>query len=279
MRARSLRYAIVAVMLPLSLVLVFGCKKAPQTVPDAAQGAPPPQLDVTLQATVARAPSIASLDHDATAPRRPGDAIEVTARAVIPEGNRLNVELRGTTLRIPVSTSSIPDMYRGSATVPETPPGAYRLAAAIVAPGGQTVAQFESPVPVTIIPRTTPCEDAQAKLDDLRVPFDYDRSDIGPQAKQVLSSVAQVLKGIMSSATDVTVEGHCDERGTVDYNIALGNRRAAAVADYLVDLGAVDRARAKKVSFGKERPRNPGHDEAAWAENRRAEFKLACPSR
>jgi peptidoglycan-associated lipoprotein len=265
-------------MLPLSLLAMSGCKKAPKTIPEP-EVAPPPKLDVTLQASVARAPAIASLEHNATSPRRPGDAIEVTARGVVPAENRLNVELRGTGFRIPVSSTSTPDVYRGSATIPSIPPGTYQLAGTITAPGGQTVAETVAPGPITIIPKTTPCEDAQAKLDALRVPFDYDKSDLGPQAREVLASVAQVLKERKAEGIDVTVEGHCDERGTVDYNIALGNRRAAAVADYLVDLGAVDRERAKKVSFGKERPRTPGHDEAAWAENRRAEFKLACQGR
>jgi peptidoglycan-associated lipoprotein len=278
MKARSVRYAALAVILPLSLLGLAGCKKAPKTTPEA-ESVPPPKLDVTLQATVARAPSIASLEHDATSPRKPGDTIEVTARATVPEGNRLGVELKGTGFRIPVSSTSAPDVYKGSATLPAIPPGSYRLAGAISAPGGQTVAQLEAPTLVTIEPKTTPCEDAQARLDDLRVPFDYDKSDLGPQAKQILASVAEVLKELKPAGIDVTVEGHCDERGTVDYNIALGNRRAAAVQDYLVDLGVVDRGRASKASFGKERPRNPGHDEAAWAENRRAEFKLLCSTR
>ena len=69
----------------------------------------------------------------------------------------------------------------------------------------------------------------------------------------------------------VTVEGHCDERGTVEYNLALGDQRAQAVVSYLVSLGvAADRLKA--ISYGKERPVDPGHDEAAWARNRRVHF-------
>jgi outer membrane protein OmpA-like peptidoglycan-associated protein len=274
MRARSVRNAALVVVLPLSLLFLGGCKKAPQTVPEAKTA--PSSLDVTLQASVTRAPSIASIEHDATAPRRPGDGVQVTARAVVPAGNRLDVELKGTGFKVPVSSTAEPDSYRGSATIPQIPPGTYTLHGVVTGAGGQQVAQFDAPIPITIVPKTTPCEDAQAKLADLRVPFDYDKADLGPNAKSVLASVAAVLKELQPSGSEVTVEGHCDERGTVEYNLALGNRRAAAVAGYLVDLGAVDREKARKVSFGKERPRNPGHDETAWAENRRAEFSVAC---
>jgi len=72
----------------------------------------------------------------------------------------------------------------------------------------------------------------------------------------------------------VTVEGHCDERGTVEYNLALGDQRAKTVADYLTTLG-VSQDRLGSVSFGKERPVETGHDEAAWAKNRRAHFKVS----
>ena len=72
----------------------------------------------------------------------------------------------------------------------------------------------------------------------------------------------------------MTVEGHCDERGTVDYNLALGEQRARAARDYLVSLG-VAAERVRVVSFGKERPLDAGHDEAAWAKNRRAHFALS----
>ncbi len=277
MNARSVRNAALIAILPVSLLLVGGCKekKAPQAVPEGVKAAPQ-ELDVTLQASVARSPSIASLSHDATAPKRPGDGFQVTARAVVPAGDRLDVELQGTGFKVPVSSTADPDTYKGGATIPSIAPGTYTLRGTITGPGGQQIAQLDAPTPVTIVPKTTPCEDAQAKLDDLRVPFDFDKSDLVPKAKEVLASVAAVLKGLGSPGPEVTVEGHCDERGTVEYNLALGNRRAATVASYLVDLGAVDKARARKVSFGKERPRNPGHDEAAWAENRRAEFKLTC---
>ena len=74
-------------------------------------------------------------------------------------------------------------------------------------------------------------------------------------------------------AWTVTIEGHCDERGTAEYNLALGERRAVAAQAYLVSLG-IPASRVKTVSYGKEFPFDPGHDEAAWAKNRRAHFVI-----
>jgi peptidoglycan-associated lipoprotein len=70
------------------------------------------------------------------------------------------------------------------------------------------------------------------------------------------------------------IEGHCDERGTVEYNLALGDKRARAVRDFLVSAG-VPEGRLSAISLGKERPKDPGHDEAAWAQNRRAHFAVS----
>jgi peptidoglycan-associated lipoprotein len=73
----------------------------------------------------------------------------------------------------------------------------------------------------------------------------------------------------------ILIEGHCDERGTAEYNLALGERRAAAVMTYLVSLG-VSPSRLRSVSYGKEFPFDPGHDDNAWAKNRRAQFVITA---
>lgn len=99
--------------------------------------------------------------------------------------------------------------------------------------------------------------------------FAYDSATLAGDAKRTLENNARQLKD--ASDADVTIEGHCDERGTIDYNLALGERRAKAAKDYLVSLG-VSSARVKVISYGKERPFDPGHTEAAWAKNRRAHF-------
>jgi peptidoglycan-associated lipoprotein len=77
-------------------------------------------------------------------------------------------------------------------------------------------------------------------------------------------------------ALRVTIEGHCDERGTVEYNLALGQRRADATRSYLVDLG-IESSRLSTISYGEERPFEMGHDETAWHENRRAHFRVVNP--
>jgi peptidoglycan-associated lipoprotein len=102
--------------------------------------------------------------------------------------------------------------------------------------------------------------------------FELDSAALTEEARATLEKHALWLQGRRD--VNVTIEGHCDERGTVDYNLALGEQRARATRDYLVSLGvAADRLRV--VSFGKERPVDAGHDEAAWARNRRAHFAVS----
>jgi len=111
-----------------------------------------------------------------------------------------------------------------------------------------------------------------SSLPELRtVYFDYDRAEIRSDASSVLRDNAGLI-GANANWGVVTVEGHCDERGSEEYNLALGERRANAVRSYLVDLG-VPGSRLRTVSFGEARPAVPGHDESAWRYNRRSEFK------
>ena len=98
--------------------------------------------------------------------------------------------------------------------------------------------------------------------------FAFNRSDIRSDAQSALKSNAETINGMPGP---VTVEGHCDERGSTEYNLALGERRAAAVKRYLVDLG-VPSSKLRTVSFGEDRPAVQGHDESAWRYNRRADF-------
>jgi peptidoglycan-associated lipoprotein len=108
-------------------------------------------------------------------------------------------------------------------------------------------------------------EDLVVNVGD-RVFFEFDKSDLGAEARTTLERQAFFLRKYPSLS--ITIEGHCDERGTREYNLALGERRAAAVRDYLVSLG-IDGSRVSTISYGKERPVNPASTEQAWAENRR----------
>ena len=104
--------------------------------------------------------------------------------------------------------------------------------------------------------------------------FAYDESTLSNDAQNALTGDANWLK--QNGQYNLLVEGHCDERGTEQYNLALADRRASIVRDYLVTLG-VDAGRIRTVSYGEERPFAEGHNEAAWAQNRRAHVVLLAP--
>ncbi|MDO8677591.1 MAG: peptidoglycan-associated lipoprotein Pal [Acidobacteriota bacterium] len=117
-------------------------------------------------------------------------------------------------------------------------------------------------------------------LDDLNrdsplkpVFYDLDSSDVNADGQQILQANAAVLKRY--PIWQITIEGHCDERGTAEYNLALGERRALAAKTYLVSLGiAADKVRT--VSYGKEFPFDAGHEDNAWSKNRRAHFVITA---
>jgi len=103
--------------------------------------------------------------------------------------------------------------------------------------------------------------------------FDLDSAELTSDAQATLTANAGVLKKYARWV--VTIEGHCDERGTAEYNLALGERRAVAAKAYLVSLG-IDADRLRPVSYGKEFPFDPGHTEEAWAKNRRGHFVITA---
>lgn len=109
-------------------------------------------------------------------------------------------------------------------------------------------------------------EDFTVNIGD-RVFFDYDMSDLKPEGRATVERQVQWLKTYAN--TRITVEGHADERGTREYNLALGERRAQAVRNYMIALG-LDASRVSTISYGKERPAVVGSDESSWAQNRRA---------
>lgn len=110
---------------------------------------------------------------------------------------------------------------------------------------------------------------ADSPLSDIL--FDYDSAILSPEARSRLESHAQWLRRF--SSITVLLEGHCDERGTVEYNLALGERRAMAAYNYLQSLG-IPATRLKSISYGKEFPLDPAHNESAWTRNRRCHFVI-----
>jgi peptidoglycan-associated lipoprotein len=108
------------------------------------------------------------------------------------------------------------------------------------------------------------------------VRFAFNRSDVDAAAQAILERKLRLLQ--QNSGLAIQVAGHCDERGSDEYNLALGERRAAAVKRFFVEHGIAD-ARVAIISYGEERPANPRHTEEAWAANRRAEFTVAGTAR
>jgi len=135
--------------------------------------------------------------------------------------------------------------------------------------------------PIVVPPEPVPSDSiSSASLDDLNrnsplkpVFFELDSSDLSAGGQKALDENAGLLRKYPSWT--VTVEGHCDERGTAEYNLALGERRAITARAYLVSLG-IPADRVRTVSYGKEFPFDPGHDEAAFSKNRRAHFVITA---
>ncbi len=134
-----------------------------------------------------------------------------------------------------------------------------------------TTMQSEPATPIDAASTEKPEETKQKKAELQPVYFDYDRWQLRDDARQTLKSNAEQIKKNPDWGV-LTIEGHCDERGSDEYNLALGERRATAVKRYLEDLGIPGR-RFEVVSFGEDKPAVPGHDEAAWRYNRRSELQ------
>lgn len=112
-------------------------------------------------------------------------------------------------------------------------------------------------------------EDARSQLSDVDVYFDFDKATLREDAKSILAQKAEYL--VRNSNITITIEGHCDERGSNEYNLGLGERRAASVKKYLVAYG-VDEMNISTVTFGEEKPVCYESNETCWSQNRRAHF-------
>jgi peptidoglycan-associated lipoprotein len=157
-------------------------------------------------------------------------------------------------------------------TVPETPTAPAETARP---QQPETPPQVAEPFPGSGVDKTNVVEPTVDEWNRQRVLqtiyFGYNSDEIDDASKATLQANAAWIKG--HGRHTVEVGGHCDERGSIGYNVALGDRRAKAVKDYLVGLG-VGAGQLVSVSFGEEKPADPGHTDAAWAKNRRAEFTI-----
>lgn len=162
---------------------------------------------------------------------------------------------------------------------PPTPPATTTVPQQMTAPpppmdegGGDELISLESdPFNIREMDLTAVNEPGNNPFEDVR--FDFDSAALSAEARATLERHSETLKTYREMT--ILVEGHCDERGTVEYNLALGERRANAILNYLVSLG-IGAGRLKTISYGKEFPLDPGHNEAAWARNRRGHFEITA---
>ncbi len=156
--------------------------------------------------------------------------------------------------------------------VKETPPPAQEKAAEVKAPAPAPAKKADDEAAKARAKALWEKQVNEAQAFAKRpIHFDFDRYDLKLQARSILDEVGAWL--LKNKDFNAIVEGHCDERGTAEYNLALGERRATAARDYLVKLG-VDADRLSTLSYGEENPVDPRSNEEAWAKNRRAEFNI-----
>jgi len=228
--------------------LVIGCgpKKVtpPPTPPPAAP--PPARPTVTLQAS----PSSINKGESSTLSWNSTDATQLS---IAPDVG--SVTAQGSTKVTPSDSTTY--------TITASGPGGSASATASVSVNAPPPPPQPAPQPSIDELFTKEVRDAY---------FDYDKSDIRADAREALSKTADFLKNYPQ--VKVTIEGHCDERGSTEYNLGLGDRRANATKNYLVSLG-VSADRMTTVSYGKEKPFCTEHDETCWQQNRRGHFVKA----
>ncbi|MGH9720911.1 MAG: OmpA family protein [Bryobacteraceae bacterium] len=240
------------------VLLAGGCKKKTPPPPP-----PPPPVKETVTPTPPKPPAI-SFSAEPSSIERGQSA---TLKWSVQDATDISIEPGVGTVQASASRTVFPSSsttYRLTAKGP----GGSREATASV-----NVAAPPPPPPPPPARRVTVEERLQKEVQDAF--FDYDRSDIREDARATLTRNADALKGIFSDFANITimVEGHCDERGSAEYNLGLGDRRATAAKEFLVQLG-VPADRLRTISFGKERPACTEASESCWQRNRRAHFAV-----
>ncbi len=232
----------------VATIFTGGCKKKPvaTTPPPPAPAPAPAQPTVTLSAD----PSSVNKGGSSTLSWTSTNATQLT---IAPEVGTVNAE--GSTKVTPADSTSY--------TITASGPGGSANASA-------RVTVNTPPPPVEKAPEPDINELFLRDVGDAY--FDFNKADIRADARQALAKTADFLRNYPQ--VRVTIEGHCDERGSTEYNLALGDRRAGAVKQYLVSLG-ISADRISTVSFGKEKPFCNEHNEACWQQNRRGHFVRA----
>jgi len=249
-----------AVLLSVSLILfAAGCKKPvpappPPPPPATPTPTPPPPPKPALQFSVE--PGTIERGQSASLRWSVSDATDVSIAPGIG-----TVSARGDRQISPTDTTTY--------TLTASGPGGSDTATATV-----NVTVPPPPPTPTPVPKKTLSELLASEVQDAY--FDYDKSDIREDARAVLTHDAEALKQIFAEIPEgvVQIEGNCDERGSAEYNIGLGDRRAAAAKDFLVQLG-VPADKVKTISYGKERPACTDSNEACWQKNRHDHFAEA----
>jgi len=240
--SRSLYRASLVVMLVAS-VLTFGCNKKPKQVSAPPTAAPPPaaaQPTVTLQAS----PSALEKGDSSTLSWTSTDATQLT---VAPDVGSVNAQ--------------------GSTKVTPSTSTTYTITAS--GPGGSASATARVTVATAAPAVDEPTADELWRRSVFDAYFDFNKADIRSDARDALGRTADYLRN--NPTIRATIEGHCDERGSTEYNLALGDRRASAVKQYLVSLG-ISADRLTTVSFGKEKPFCMQSTEDCYQQNRRGHF-------
>ncbi|HEY1241207.1 MAG TPA: peptidoglycan-associated lipoprotein Pal [Bryobacteraceae bacterium] len=251
--------SIIALVVLLATFGVSCKKKVPPPPPPPPPAAPPPPPPPPPAA-----PSIAQFAAEPSSIQRG-------------QSSTLRWQVNGQTTNISINQGIGVVQATGNSRVTPTDPTTYTLTA--TGPGGTTTATATVSVtapppplpPPPPPPPTVTLEDRLREVQDAY--FDYDKSDIRGDARDVLTKDADALKSILKDFPNASIvlEGHCDERGSAEYNLGLGDRRATAAKDFLVQLG-VPTDKVRTISYGKERPQCTEHDESCWQKNRRAHF-------
>jgi peptidoglycan-associated lipoprotein len=240
----------------LLALFAAGCKKKAPAPP------PPPPPPAEKPAPPPAAPSITEFVAEPSSIERGQSS---TLRWSVTDANNISIDNGIGTVQATGNRRVFPSNST-TYTLTATGPGGTKTATATV-----NVTVPPPPPPPPPAPKPSLEQMLSSTVSDAF--FDYDKSDIREDARAALTKDADALKAIFNDFPDatITIEGHCDERGSAEYNLALGDRRATAAKDFLTQLG-VPADKLKTISYGKERPQCTDHNEECWQKNRRAHF-------